>query len=115
MSVHNCSGRGALEIPAEEVKDHCPQYRPEINLYNSCPEKCAILNSQGRPTSSIMVMWRAHMRSDFPEHKTILCIDDDGGMLGTKKRCSSGADIKCSRLTLPGKAYKLQQCALLPP
>jgi ActR/RegA family two-component response regulator len=25
------------------------------------------------------------MRSDFPEHKTILCIDDDGGMLGYQK------------------------------
>ena len=25
------------------------------------------------------------MRCDFPEHKTILCIDDDGGMLGYQK------------------------------
>ena len=25
------------------------------------------------------------MRSDFPEHKTILCIDDDRGMLGYQK------------------------------
>jgi DNA-binding response OmpR family regulator len=25
------------------------------------------------------------MRSDYPEHKIILCIDDDGGMLGYQK------------------------------
>jgi len=37
------------------------------------------------------------MRPDFPEHKTILCIDDDGGMLGTKRRGSSGADISAHR------------------
>jgi len=31
------------------------------------------------------VIWKVPMRSDFPEHKTILCIEDDGGMLGYQK------------------------------
>jgi hypothetical protein len=57
----------------------------EINLYNNCREKCAIVTSIGRGLSSIIVVRRDPMRSNYPERKTILCIDDDDSMLGYQK------------------------------
>jgi hypothetical protein len=54
---------------------------PEINLYNNCPEECANVNSVGRGTSRKMVLWEDPMIPNYPGSKTILCIDDDAGVL----------------------------------
>ena len=112
MSVHNCSGPGGLGIP--------PKRKPllsistKINMYNNCREKYAMLSSARRGTSAIIVSWRIQM--NYPGRKTILCIDDDGGMLSTTKRhYSKDVGIRCSLRTPPDKAYRLQQCALLLP
>jgi len=36
-------------------------------------------------TSSIILMWEVYLMSNHPAPKTILCIDDDDGMLGYQK------------------------------
>jgi len=57
-----------------------------INLYNNCREKCANLTSLGRRTSSIIrSVWRSLRTFNYPGRKTILCIDDDDGMLRYQK------------------------------
>jgi hypothetical protein len=40
---------------------------------------------------------------NYPGRETILCIDDDDGMLRYKKRCSKDVDIRCSPPPLPDK------------
>jgi CheY-like chemotaxis protein len=54
-------------------------------MRNNCHEACATLTSIGRGLSSIIVMWRDQMRFNYPEGKTILCIDDDDSMLGYQR------------------------------
>ena len=111
MSVHNCSGPGGLGIP--------PKRKPllsistKINMYNNCREKYAMLSSARRGTSAIIVSWRIQM--NYPGRKTILCIDDDGGMLDYQKALLERRGYRCSLRTPPDKAYRLQQCALLLP
>jgi CheY-like chemotaxis protein len=52
-----------------------------IHLDNNCREKCAYLTSLGRRTSSIIALWEIIRMFNYPGRKTILCIDDDDGML----------------------------------
>src|ERR1039457_4714619 len=55
-------------------------------LYNNCREKCANLTSLGRRTSSIIrSVWSSLRMFNYPGRKTILCIDDDDGMLRYQK------------------------------
>jgi hypothetical protein len=37
-----------------------------VNLYNNCLEKCSNLNSLGRLTSSIIVIWGDHKDVQLP-------------------------------------------------
>jgi DNA-binding NtrC family response regulator len=55
------------------------------------------------------------MRSNYPERKTILCIDDDGGMLDYQKALLERRGYKVPLRTPPDKAYRLQQSVPLLP
>ncbi len=52
---------------------------------------------------------------NYPERKTILCIDDDDGMLGYQRALLEDADMQWSLPPLLDRAYKSQQSARLLP
>jgi CheY-like chemotaxis protein len=51
------------------------------------------------------------MMSDYPKRKTILCIDDDDGVLGYQRALLERRGYTVLTATSPGKGYKLRQSA----
>lgn len=47
--------------------------------------------------------------SDYPKRKTILCIDDDDGVLGYQRALLERSGYSVLTATFPGKGYKLRQ------
>jgi CheY-like chemotaxis protein len=54
---------------------------PQVVKNRRCREKCATLTSLSWGTSSIIVMWGDQAMFNYPGRQTILCIDDDDGIL----------------------------------
>jgi hypothetical protein len=53
-----------------------------------------------------MAIWGKQNMLNYPGHKTILCIDDDHGMLGYQRALF---ERRGSLLTLHDKVYRLRQ------